>query len=230
MTQLTYELLLPNSVIYYVLPRLQKIFSEKIVQSGEGTEFKNVCGIDVSYKDSQAFGAAVVIDYKELNIVEIVRSRIPVRFPYIPGYFILREAKPILFTMRLLKCNFDALLLNGHGMLHPRKCGLASFVGVMINKPTIGVTKKLLCGHINSEYYVEINQTICGFMHMTASNKPIYISVGNRISLSDSIQLVRKLTRESEMIPEPLRLADLHSKYICKLFFRNSSPKIDECT
>ena len=107
------------------------------------------------------------------------------------------------------------------GCSHPRKCGLASFVGVLIDKPTIGIAKKLLCGEVNSEYFVEIDRIICGYMHVSALNKRIYISVGNRISLRDSIKLVRKLTREGQSIPEPLRLADLYSKYHCKLFFRN---------
>jgi deoxyribonuclease V len=213
--------MLPSSVIYYVLPRLQEVIAYRVVQSGECTPLKNICGIDVSYKDDFAFGAAVVMDSTSFDTIEVAESVTPIKFPYIPGAFILREATPILHTMRLLRCDFDVLLLDGHGMLHPRRCGLASFVGVLINKPTIGIAKKLLCGEVNSEYFVEIDQTICGYMHMSASNKRIYISVGNRISLTDSIKLVRKLTREGQSIPEPLRLADLYSKHHCKLYFRN---------
>lgn len=213
--------MLPSSVIYYALPRLQEVIADRVVKSGEFTSLKYICGIDVSYKGDRAFGTAVVMDSTSFDTIEVAESVTPIKFPYIPGAFILREAGPILHTMRLLACDFDVLLLDGHGMLHPRKCGLASFVGVLIDKPTIGIAKKLLCGEVNSEYFVEIDRIICGYMHVSALNKRIYISVGNRISLRDSIKLVRKLTREGQSIPEPLRLADLYSKYHCKLFFRN---------
>lgn len=213
--------MLPSSVIYYALPRLQEVIADRVVKSGEFTSLKYICGIDVSYKGDRAFGTAVVMDSTSFDTIEVAESVTPIKFPYIPGAFILREAGPILLTMRLLTCDFDVLLLDGHGMLHPRKCGLASFVGVLIDKPTIGIAKKLLCGEVNSEYFVEIDGIICGYMHVSALNKRIYISVGNRISLRDSIKLVRKLTREGQSIPEPLRLADLYSKYHCKLFFRN---------
>lgn len=213
--------MLPSSVIYYALPRLQEVIADRVVKSGEFTSLKYICGIDVSYKGDRAFGTAVVMDSTSFDTIEVAESVTPIKFPYIPGAFILREAGPILHTMRLLTCDFDVLLLDGHGMLHPRKCGLASFVGVLIDKPTIGIAKKLLCGEVNSEYFVEIDRIICGYMHVSALNKRIYISVGNRISLRDSIKLVRKLTREGQSIPEPLRLADLYSKYHCKLFFRN---------
>ena len=213
--------MLPSSVIYYALPRLQEMIAYRVVKSGECTPLKYICGIDVSYKGDLAFGTAVVMDSISFDTIEVAESVTPIKFPYIPGAFILREAGPILHTMRLLTCDFDVLLLDGHGMLHPRKCGLASFVGVLIDKPTIGIAKKLLCGEVNSEYFVEIDRIICGYMHVSALNKRIYISVGNRISLRDSIKLVRKLTREGQSIPEPLRLADLYSKYHCKLFFRN---------
>jgi deoxyribonuclease V len=213
--------MLPSSVIYYVLPRLQEVIADKVVKSGECTSLKNICGIDVSYKGDCAFGTAVVMDSTSFDTIEVAESVTPIKFPYIPGAFILREAGPILHTMRLLTCDFDVLLLDGHGTLHPRRCGLASFVGVLIDKPTIGIAKKLLCGEVNSEYFVEIDRIICGYMHVGALNKRIYISVGNRISLRDSIKLVRKVTREGQSIPEPLRLADLYSKYHCKLFFSN---------
>ena len=213
--------MLTSSVIYYALPRLQEVIADRVVKSGEFTSLKYICGIDVSYKGDRAFGNAVVMDGTSFDTIEVAESVTPIKFPYIPSAFILREAGPILHTMRLLTCDFDVLLLDGHGMLHPRKCGLASFVGVLIDKPTIGIAKKLLCGEVNSEYFIEIDRIICGYMHVSGLNKRIYISVGNRISLRDSIKLVRKLTREGQSIPERLRLADLYSKYHCKLFFSN---------
>ena len=109
--------MLPSSVIYYALPRLQEVIADRVVKSGEFTSLKYICGIDVSYKGDRAFGTAVVMDSTSFDTIEVAESVTPIKFPYIPGAFILREAGPILHTMRLLTCDFDVLLLDGHGML-----------------------------------------------------------------------------------------------------------------
>ena len=70
----------------------------------------------------------------------------------------LMEGKPLLRIIRLLKNQFDVLIIDGHGILHPRKCGLASYVGITIDKPTIGVAKNLLCGSILENSYIEFNK------------------------------------------------------------------------
>jgi deoxyribonuclease V len=197
------------------------MFAHKIIQHGDSTLLEKFCGIDVSYKGSWAYASAVIMNSSNFEIIEVAKSVTHVEFPYIPGLFILREARPILYTMRLLRHDFDVLLLDGHGMLHPRKCGLASFVGVLTNRPTIGIAKKLLCGQIGGDNFILIGRTICGYMQKSVTKKPIYISIGNRISLNESVNFVRKLTKEGFNIPEPLRLADLYSKNSCKSFFSN---------
>jgi deoxyribonuclease V len=211
--------LLPKSVIYHSIPRLQETLAHKIIQHGDCTFLEKFCGIDVSYKGSWAFASAVIMNCSNFEIIEVAKSVTHVEFPYIPELFILREARPILHTMRLLRHDFDVLLLDGHGMLHPRKCGLASFVGVLTNRPTIGIAKKLLCGQIGGDNFILIDRTICGYMLKSVTKKPIYISIGNRISLNESVDSVRKLTKEGFNIPEPLRLADLYSKNSCKSVF-----------
>jgi deoxyribonuclease V len=124
----------------------------------------------------------------------------------------LREAKPLLKTLRLLKNTFDLVLIDGHGILHPRKCGLASYIGIIIDKPTIGVAKSLLCGSILENNYVEYNKTILGYRISKNNKKNIYVSVGHKISLETAIDIIKKLTKKSEFIPEPLRIADINSK------------------
>ena len=134
----------------------------------------------------------------------------------------LREAKPLLRTLRLLKNKFDLVLIDGHGILHPRKCGLASYIGIMIDKPTIGVAKKLLCGSIIENNYVDYNKTILGYRISKNNNKKnIYVSVGHKISLETAIDIIKKMTKKSEFIPEPLRIADINSKR-CSNFIRQS--------
>lgn len=195
--------------------KLQNEFAKKVITHDylNNNSIRNVCGIDVSYKDLNAFCSAVIVNKNTLEIIEIANKKSIAKYSYIPGLFMLREAKPLLRTLRLLKNKFDLVLIDGHGILHPRKCGLASYIGIMIDKPTIGVAKKLLCGSIIENNYVEYNKTILGYRISKNNNKKnIYVSVGHKISLETAIDIIKKLTKKSEFIPEPLRIADINSK------------------
>jgi deoxyribonuclease V len=113
----------------------------------------------------------------------------------------LREAGPIMHTLGMLKNDYDLLMVDGHGLLHPRRCGLACYVGVTLDKPTIGVAKSRLCGTVRSDCFVEVGGEILGY----AINR-LYVSVGHRISLKTAIAIVE------EFGTQPLRLADVNSK------------------
>ena len=199
---------------YTKIIELQNEFSKKVITHDylNNNNIRNVCGIDVSYKDSNAFCSAVIVNKNTLEIIEIVNEKSTISYPYIPGLFMLREGEPLLKIVSLLKNLFDVLLIDGHGILHPRQCGLASYVGIMIDKPTIGVAKNLLCGSILESNYVEYNKIILGYRIKKNNKKDIYVSVGHKISLETSIDIVKKLTKKSEFIPEPLRIADIYSK------------------
>lgn len=114
----------------------------------------------------------------------------------------LREAGPVMRTLAMLKGGYDLLLVDGHGRLHPRKCGLACYLGVTLDKPAIGVAKSRLCGMTRPDGFVEMGGEICGY----AVSKKMYVSVGHRISLETAIVIVQELGIE------PLRLADINSK------------------
>ena len=128
--------------------------------------------------------------------------------------FILRESAPILQTLKLLTKPFQLLLVDGHGILHPRRCGLACYIGIVTNLPTIGVAKSLLCGCVQSDNFVSHKGEILGYALKSNNNskKVVYVSVGHKISLPTAIQLVKSLTRMNQNIPEPLRVADKLSK------------------
>ena len=149
-----------------------------------------------------------------LEAVEVVRSKSIARFPYVPGLFMLRESNPIRHALKLLKNTFQLLLIDGHGMLHPRRCGLACYIGITANKPTIGVAKSLLCGILQPDGFVKYNEEILGYAIKRGTNprKTIYVSIGHRISLPTAVEMVRSLTKTGEFIPEPLRVADIISK------------------
>ncbi len=198
---------------YTKILELQNELSKNVIYHDDliNNNISNVCGIDVSNKDLNAFCSAVVVNKNTLEIIESVNEKSTVNYPYIPGLFMLIEGKPLLRIIRLLKNQFDVLIIDGHGILYPRKCGLASYVGITIDKPTIGVAKNLLCGSILENNYIEFNKTILGY-RLNNNTKDIYISIGHKISLETAIDIVKQLIKKFHFIPEPLRIADTNSK------------------
>lgn len=197
---------------YKAIIELQKKFAEKVITSDYLNNIDTVCGVDVSYKDWNAFCSAVIVNKNSLESIEMVNEKSIVKYPYIPGLFMLREAKPLLKILGLLKSSFDVLLIDGHGTLHPRKCGLACYIGIMTDKPTIGVAKNLLCGSILENNYIMCNKEILGYRIRKTNKKDIYVSVGHKISLETAVSIIINITKKNEFIPEPLRIADTNSK------------------
>ena len=212
-----------------MLAELQKVLSRMVETTDitPGHLFKQICGIDVSYHMNRAFCSAVNMNRNSFEIVETKKFEYPVEFPYIPGFFMLREAGPIFTTLKKLESYYDVLIINGHGILHPRRMGLASFIGLLLDKPTIGVAKRLLCGTEGVDNYVFFDQNICGKKINRGGHSCVYVSVGHKISLETSIKIVTELFREKGRLPEPLLTADLltkksRSQYLSRL--RNISP------
>ncbi len=193
--------------------KLQEEFSTLVVHDDIlDTEPINVCGIDVAYRNNIAYCAAVLMNTQTMEIVRSINESSIVTNPYIPGFLMLRESEALLKVLEPLRSSIDVLLIDGHGVLHPRRCGLASYIGVSLNIPTIGVAKSLLCGVINDDHSVSIHDVTSGFELVRQNTKPIYISVGHRIKLDTAVNIVYRLILPRERIPEPLRLADIHSK------------------
>jgi deoxyribonuclease V len=186
--------------------RLQKNIAKKVVAAKDDFgSISSICGVDIAYgdrNDSAAYCSAVIMDRNMRKLVESVDVQTIVKYPYVPGLLMLREAEPIFYTLKLLKNTYDLLLIDGHGLLHPRKCGLACYTGVTLDKPTIGVAKSRLCGRVRADGFVELDGEILGY----AISKKLYISVGHRITLKTAIALVKELGIE------PLRLADINSR------------------
>lgn len=205
-----------NNSLYSRITKLQEQIAKKVMMKDDfnDKEIDFICGVDVSYKNGIAYCSAVIIKRYTLEVIEIANSKSNIKYPYIPGLFLLRELGPIGNTLRLLKTPYQLLLVDGNGLLHPRRCGLACHIGLITNTPTIGVAKKLLCGHIQTDGFVKLGEDIIGYAIEKADNKNkrIYISIGHKISLLTSIQLIQSLTKKGNVIPEPLRIADFASK------------------
>jgi len=207
---------LTSNLLYSSIVKQQEQIAKRVIAKDNVDvvphTMKYVCGVDISYKHNLAYCSATVIDKDSLNAVESADTITVVDQPYIPGLFVLREYKPIINVLQLIEKEFHILLVDGHGVLHPRRCGLASYVGVMINKPTIGVAKSLLCGFVRKDKSIELGGEVLGFQIQNCNKKHIYVSIGHQISLGTAVKIVKELTRLDQWIPEPLRIADISSK------------------
>jgi deoxyribonuclease V len=202
-----------TSSLYSDITRLQKEIAKHVITEDIfEREISYICGVDVSYKKNIAYCSAAVIKKNTLELIECVKTKYAVEQPYIPGFFILREAKPIMGILNCLKTDFEVLLIDGHGQLHPRRCGLACHIGVIIDMPTIGVAKSLLCGNVREDQFIELDGDILGFRIKTECKKPIYVSVGHKICLESATEVIKRLVKNEEWLPEPLRIADISSK------------------
>ncbi|HXG07793.1 MAG TPA: endonuclease V, partial [Nitrososphaera sp.] len=145
--------------------RLQKEIAKKVVTRDDFDSIHRVCGVDVAYEGDIAYCSAVVMEEKEDGkqgaggapvVINSADLQTKVKFPYVPGLLMLREAEPIIHTLAMLRESYDLLLVDGQGRLHPRKCGIACYLGVTLDKPTIGIGKSRLCGTIRPDCFVEM--------------------------------------------------------------------------
>lgn len=199
------------------LYKIQEKYSKYIIKKDYPKKLKYIAGVDCSYKENIARCAIVVMNYPDLAIIEwtnIFSSKIR---PYIPGCFVLREGPLILKCWERLKIKPDYLIIHSHGIAHPRKFGMASHIGLILDIPTIGCAEKLLCGRYRDSrdkrirYLVDENNDVIGASVYTKKNaKPIIISIGHKISLNKAIEVVLQCIKSSKL-PEPLRIAHIFS-------------------
>jgi len=193
----------------------KKLALDVITKNFLPKKIKRICGVDVSYRNDFAYCSAVILDKNNMNVIETKSSKLKSKARYIPGLFMLKESKPILHTLKKLKKNFDILLVDGNGQLHPRQCGLACYIGLKIDKPVIGVAKSLLCGKVRSDSEVEYKGKVLGY-EIKQNKKKLYVSVGHKITLNTAVKIIKELIVKGNWYPEPLRIADFNSKQISK--------------
>lgn len=183
-----------------------------------------VCGVDASYAKDSMFAAAAVFDYQSLALVDQAVSEQPLSFPYIPGLLSFREAPAILAALEQLSRLPDLLLVDGHGLAHPRRFGLACHLGVLLDLPAIGVGKSILVGvvgelgdAVGSTADIVDGDEMLGVALRTRWNvRPVYLSVGHRVDLLSAIRLVLDCTR-GYRLPEPCRAAHLLASSAAKI-------------
>ena len=189
------------------LTNIQNNLSKEITEENTFEDIKKVAGVDISFSiDNWAIAAAVVIDYNTLEVLEEKTLKVEIQFPYLSGFLGFREADGTISILKTLENN-DVLMINGHGILHPRGFGLASHVGFLIDTPTIGVAKKLPPGNYKFKIVNGIKYILSGNKTVGAYIKGKYISIGHKISLATAINVVLK-TSVFKM-PEPVRKAHI---------------------
>jgi deoxyribonuclease V len=177
---------------------------------------RTIAGIDVGVSGEVARAAVVVLTYPDLRPMEQVAAEKPVSFPYVPGLLSFREVPVILDALQRLSALPDLLMCDAQGRAHPRRLGLASHLGVLLDKPTIGCAKSRLLGthdevpDIPGAWVPLIDQgeIVGAVLRTRAGVHPLYVSVGHRVDLEGAVKLVVACCR-NHRLPEPTRLAHL---------------------
>lgn len=182
-----------------------------------------MAGIDVAYgrRGGPAHAAAVLFDLATLTPLEQAEATVATAFPYVPGLLSFREGPAAVAAIRSLSRKPDVLMCDGQGIAHPRRIGIASHLGLVLDMPAIGVAKSRLIGTHEEPGPNRGDWTplfddgdIIGAVVRTRANvRPLFVSIGHRVSLETAIALVFACTRRFRL-PEPIRAADRLSRCI----------------
>lgn len=186
--------------------RVQSELARKVVESPLG-EVDVVAGVDVAYAGDIAYSAAVAYSLKRGRVVGSACSINKVVFPYIPTLLSFRELMPMVRALRRLSTPFDVVMIDGQGVAHPFKLGIAAHLGAVLGVSSIGVAKNKLYGEVVGDKLVDPRGGVIGAV--VKCKKQLYVSVGNKISLDEAVALVKSLCTSSTM-PLPILLA--HNK------------------
>ncbi|PPD58944.1 deoxyribonuclease V [Dehalogenimonas etheniformans] len=198
--------------------KLQNNLASKIIREDQPLDVKLIAGVDVSIgrQGSTGRAAVVVMHYPSFEIAASSVYEGEVNIPYIPGLLSFRELPLIIPTIERLNVVPDLFIVDGQGIAHPRRLGIASHLGLFTGKPTIGCAKSRLCGehaevgmHVgDSEFLVHGDDVIGKVVRTKKGCKLIYISIGHRISLETALNWVLKLCK-THRLPEPVRQAHM---------------------
>jgi len=176
-----------------------------------------VAGVDMGFAaDGTISRAAVaILSFPDLQVIETTLAHRPTTFPYIPGFLSFREIPAVLDALEKVKIIPDIILCDGQGIAHPRRFGIASHLGVLVDIPTIGVAKSLFIGEHEKlpetkgswQPLIHQGETIGAVLRSRTGVKPLYVSSGHRISLPTAIDYVLRCTPKYRL-PETTRIAD----------------------
>jgi deoxyribonuclease V len=195
---------------------IQSALASEVSRTGNLADPRLIAGVDISVDRwaKTGTGAVVVLSYPALDLVESRTATDRIEFPYVPGLLSFREAPLILAACEQLTVTPDLFMVDGQGIAHPRRMGLASHLGLILDIPTIGCAKSRLCGSHEEPgnqagNYAELldDSEITGAVLRTRTGvRPLYVSIGHKIDLPTAVHWVLACCR-GYRLPEPTRLA-----------------------
>lgn len=196
------------------LKKEQLRLAKKVIVKDDFDEIKYVGGCDQAYADNKVISAVVVMDAQSLEIVEKKYAVAEAPMQYIPGFLSYRESPAVMEAMAKLEKKPDLLFVDGNGILHPRKIGMASHLGILLDMPTIGVAKKLMLGEAADGKITFEGEVLARELRTKEHAKPIYVSPGHRVSMKTAYEWAHKCVLEKHKMPEPLHEAHKYSNKI----------------
>ncbi len=199
----------------------QERLAPRVIRADRLGPVRRVAGLDVHYAPGAglAWAAAVQVDAGTRELLESALACAPLAFPYLPGLLSFREAPAALSALALLRPAPDLLLVDGQGLAHPRRFGLACHVGLLADLPTIGVAKSRLLGEYEAPpaeagSWVPLRdrgETVGAVVRTRTGARPLFVSIGHRVSLETAVAWTLRLCA-GRRLPEPVRLADRLSR------------------
>ncbi|MBF0290951.1 MAG: deoxyribonuclease V [Nitrospinae bacterium] len=193
---------------------LQNELRGSVIARDDFGDIKLIGGVDVGVKEGIAVAAVVMFEYPSLTLVETATATRKAVFPYVPGLLAFREIPVILDALVKLSRRPDIIIVDGHGYSHPRRFGLACHLGVTLDIPAIACGKSRLVGEYREpslgrgsvEDLVEGGEVIGKILRTRDNVKPVFISVGHRVSLDTAVRIALESAR-GKRLPEPVGMA-----------------------
>lgn len=209
--QLHYDSLSPSEAI-----AIQNNLRQQILLKPLSKPVTTIAGSDISFNkfSTTVYAGIVVMKFPSLQVIETFSVIDEINFPYVPGLLAFREVPALVKAWEGLKTKPDVLVLDGHGISHPRRMGIATHFGVLMQTPTLGCAKSLLTGKYSEPAnepgsttdLIHQNEVVAKVLRTKRNVKPVFVSPGNLITQDECLQLMLQCVR-GYRIPEPTRLA-----------------------
>lgn len=193
---------------------IQKSLASKVEIVRLQRAIKLVAGADAAFCGDSVIGSACLFTYPMMDKIDEFAVTQKTDFPYIPGFLSFREAPALIEAIRGLRHSPDAIIVDGQGIAHPRRIGLASHIGVLLNTVSIGAAKSKLIGTYEEpgwekgcrSYLYDAGQLIGAVLRSRAGVKPLFISPGHLIDIDGAVDMIYSCLKQYRL-PEPVRFA-----------------------